>query len=125
MTKWHKTTGAYHSPPFTDLQNLHLGLAASMEEKRDILVWNLLTNTAEAGDIPFDSPTMATHKINFPPIMVADICKVILKAGNTAPGLDKIPTAILKVAWPLIETHIHILFQACLNHGHHPATFRT
>ena len=55
-----------------------------MEEKRDILVRNLLTNTAEAGDIPFDSPTMATRKINFPPITVTDICKAILKAGNTA-----------------------------------------
>src|SRR5438045_1509558 len=125
MTKWHKTTSAYCSPPFTDPQNLHLGLAASMEEKQDILVRNLLTNTAKAGDIPFNSPTMATRKINSPPITVADICKAILKAGNTAPGLDEIPTAVLKVAWPLIETRVHILFQACLDHGHHPAAFRT
>jgi len=125
MTKWHKSIGAYRSPPFTDPQNPHLGLAASIIEKREILVRNLLSNTAEAGDIPFDSPTIAARKIDFPPITAADTRKAILEAGNTAPGLDEIPITILKVAWPQIETHILSLFQGCLTYGHHPAPFRT
>ena len=86
MTKWHKSTGAYRSPPFTDLENLHAGLVADIDKKRDILIRNLLTNSAEVGDIPFDSPTAATRKINFPPVIVTDIQKAILEAGNTTPG---------------------------------------
>src|SRR5271165_7310943 len=104
MTKWHKLTRAYCSPLFADLQNPHLGLAARIEEKCDILLCNLLTNSAEVGDIPFDSLTAATCKIDFPPVTVTDICKSILGAGNTTPSLDEIPTAVLKTAWPLIES---------------------
>src|SRR5436309_6644418 len=115
ITKWHTTTSSYRTPLFTDPQNPNLGLTASIEEKRNILVWNLLTNIAEASDIPFDSPTTATHKIDFPPITVIDICKAILEAGNTAPSQDEIPTAVLKAAWPIIETRVLTLFQACLD----------
>src|SRR5271165_1044939 len=86
MTKWHKSTGAYRSPPFTDPQNPSIGLAADIDKKRDILVRNLLTNTAEVGDIPFDSPTTATRNIEFPPVTVTDIRKAILGAGNTTLG---------------------------------------
>jgi ribonuclease HI len=124
MTKWHKSTGAYRSPPFTDPENLHASLVADIDKKRDILIRNLLTNSAEVGDIPFDSPTAATCKIDLPPVTVTDIRKAILKARNTTPGQDEIPTAILKAAWPLIETRVLALFQACLDYGHHPAAFR-
>jgi hypothetical protein len=123
MTKWHKSTGAYRSPLFTDLENPHASLAADINKKQDILIRNLLINFAEAGDIPFDSPTAATCKIAFPPITAAETCKAILEAGNTALGLDEIPTAILKVAWPIIEPLILTLFQACLEQGHHPSPF--
>src|SRR5271165_3702020 len=98
MTKWHKSTRAYYSPLFADLQNPYLGLAAGIEEKRDILLCNLLTNLAKVSDIPFDSLTAATCKIDFPLVTVTDICKFILGAGNTTPGLDEIPTAVLKTA---------------------------
>src|SRR5271156_78006 len=98
MTKWHKSTGVYHSPPFTDPENLNAGLVADINKKRDILIRNLLTNSAKASDIPFDSPTTATRKIAFPPITAAETRKAILGAGNTAPGLDEIPTTVLKVA---------------------------
>ena len=125
MTKWHTSTGAYCSPLFADLQNPYLGLSAGIEKKRDILLRNLLTNTAEAGDIPFDSPTAATQRIEFPPVTVTDIRKAILGAGNTTPGQDEIPTAVLKAAWPVIEPLILTLYQACLDHRHHPAPFRT
>ena len=73
MTKWHQSTGTYRSPPFADPLNPTMGLVASIEDKRDILVRNLLTNTAEAGDIPFDSPITAVRDIPFPPILEQDI----------------------------------------------------
>src|SRR5271165_6630279 len=98
MTKWHKLTRAYYSPLFADLQNPHLGLAAGIEEKCDILLCNLLTNLAKVSNIPFDSSTAATCKIDFSLVTVTDICKSILRARNTTFSLDKIPTAVLKTA---------------------------
>src|SRR5271165_971811 len=114
MTKWYKSIGAYCSPPFKDLENPNAGLAADINKKQGILICNLFTNFAEVGDIPFNSPTAATCKIAFPPITAAETCKAILKARNTALGLDEIPTAVLRVAWPIIEPLILTLFQACL-----------
>src|SRR5271165_7070657 len=98
MTKWHKLTRAYCSPLFADLQNPHLGLAAGIEEKRDILLCNLFTNLAKVSNIPFDSSTAATYKIDFSPVIVTDICKSILEARNTTSSLDKILTAVFKTA---------------------------
>jgi len=74
---------AYYSPLFTDLENLHASLVADINKKRNILIYNLLTNSMEVGDIPFNSLTAATYKINLPPITVINICKAILKARNT------------------------------------------
>ncbi|EED17291.1 conserved hypothetical protein [Talaromyces stipitatus ATCC 10500] len=37
---------------------------------------------------------------------MAQVEKSILKAGNTAPGEDKLQTNILKIAWPLIKDKI-------------------
>ncbi|EED18626.1 reverse transcriptase, putative [Talaromyces stipitatus ATCC 10500] len=34
---------------------------------------------------------------------MAQVEESVLQAGNTAPGLDEIPTCILKVIWPLIK----------------------
>jgi hypothetical protein len=110
MTKWYKLIGAYHSPPFIDPENLNVGLVVDINKKQDILIRNLLTNSAKASDIPFDSPTTTTYKIAFPPIIVAETRKAILKAGNTVPSLDEIPSAILKVAWPIIKPLILTLF---------------
>src|SRR5271165_7041599 len=96
MTKWHKSTRAYCSPLFADLQNPYLGLAVGIEEKRDILLCNLLTNLAKVSDIPFDSSTAATCKIDFFSVTVTDICKSILGARNTTSSLDEIPIAVFK-----------------------------
>mgnify|MGYP001579859570 CR=1 FL=1 len=48
-----------------------------------MLIKELLTNTAKAGDIPFD--------IQFPDITSQDTRNPILKAGNTTPGLKRGP----------------------------------
>ena len=104
MTKWHQSTGGYCSPPLTDPQNSTSVPAKSTSEKRDLLVRELLTNIAEAGNISFDTPAVAVRDIIFPETTVQDIQKAILGAGNTAPGIDEISTKVLQLAWPLIET---------------------
>jgi Endonuclease-reverse transcriptase len=125
MTKWHQSTGRYRSPPLIDPQNPTGAPANNASEKRDLLIRELLTNTADAGDVSFDAPAVAARDIPFPATTAQDIRKAILGAGNTAPGTDEIPTKVLQLAWPLIESWVLTLFQQCLAYGHHPACFRT
>ena len=124
MTKWHKSTGSFRSPPLKDPRQPESPPAVSLLEKRAVLVNNLLQNTAEVGDIPLDCPTVLTASLPFPDITDTDIEQAILRAGNTAPGADEIPTNILKVTWPLIKDKARLLFQGCLRLGHHPTCFR-
>ncbi len=83
-----------------DLQDLLALLAASIQSKRDLLIKILLTNTAEAGDILFDSPVTAIKNIEFPYITARNVCKAVLEARNIAPSSDENPTKILQIAWP-------------------------
>jgi hypothetical protein len=75
-------------------------LVRSIEEKRALLIRELLTNTAKAGDIPGSSLAVMARSILFPLITPKDVRKLILGAGNTALGIDEIPTPILRLAWP-------------------------
>ena len=95
MTKWHQSTGIYRSPPLKDPLHLDNPPAKSIEEKRELLVAELLTSKAEAGDIPPDTLTAATRYIDFSFITAEDARKAVIEAGNTAPGADEVPTAIL------------------------------
>jgi hypothetical protein len=124
MSKWHKTTSAYHSPPMRDPLRPDSPPATVLHEKRDILARNLLQNTAEVGDIPPDTPAVPSQSLPFPDITMAQIEKAVLHAGNTTPGIDKIPTCILKVAWPLIKDRVLALHQGGLTAGYHPKCFR-
>jgi hypothetical protein len=125
MTKWHQSTGSYRTPPLIDPQQPASLPARSVEEKRALLIKELLTNTAEAGDIPSSSLAVAARSIPFPPITPEDVRKSILGAGNTALGMDEIPTPVLRLAWPQIESRVLDLFQKCLHYGHHPTCFRS
>ena len=125
MIKWHQSTGSYKSPPLVDPQQPASLPARSIEEKRALLIRELLTNTAEAGDIPGSSPAVAARSILFPLITPEDVRKSILGAGNTALGIDEIPTPVLRLAWPQIESRVLDLFQKCLRYRHHPACFRS
>jgi ribonuclease HI len=124
ISKWHKSVGSYRSPPLKDPLRPNEPPAVSTQEKRDILVRNLLQNSAEAGDIPLDCPAVPSATLPFPEISMAQVEKAILKAGNTAPGEDELQTNILKVAWPLIKDKVLALFQGCLRLGYHPKCFR-
>lgn len=125
MSKWHKTAGSYRSPPLKDPTNYERPLAVTLSEKREVLARNLLQNTAEVGDIPFDSPAVPRRSLPFPAITVQEVRNSILAAGNTAPGKDEITTAVLKAGWPLLEEPVFVLFQKCLAASYHPACFRT
>ena len=95
MTKWHQSTGIYRSPLLKDPSHSDNPLAKSIEEKRELLVAELLISKAEAGDIPSDILTAAIRYIDFPLITAEDARKAVIKAGNTAPRADEVPTAIL------------------------------
>jgi hypothetical protein len=70
----------------------------STSEKRDLLIRELLTNTANVGDISFDAPAIAVRDVPFPITTAQDIRKAILGAGNTALGINEIPTKVLQLA---------------------------
>ncbi|EED14661.1 reverse transcriptase, putative [Talaromyces stipitatus ATCC 10500] len=108
MSKWHKSTGIFQSPLLKDPLRPNSLPAVTIHEKRDVLVRNLLQNSAEAGDIPLDSPAVPSTSLYFPDISMLQVEESVLQAGNTAPGADEIPTCILKVAWPLIKDKISL-----------------
>ena len=124
MSKWHKSTGSFRSPPLKDPLRPDSDPAIAVHEKRDVLARNLLQNLAEAGDIPLDSPAVPSTSLYFPDLSIKQVEESVLQAGNTAPGADEIPTCILKVAWPLIKDKILMLYQGCLKIGYHPKCFR-
>lgn len=125
MAKWYKSTGSYRTPPLRDPLNPDEPPASTIEQKRGILIRNLLRNMAEAGDIPMDAPTVACRALPFPALTPECVFEAVCKAGNTAPGADGIPTAILRAAWSLIKDHVLSLYTACLSVGHHPKCFRS
>jgi hypothetical protein len=93
--------------------------AVALHEKRDILVRNLLQNSAEAGDISLETFAVPTCSLPFPDITMAQIEKAVLYAGNITPGFDELPTSILKTAWPLIKDRVLVLYQDCLAIRYH------
>jgi hypothetical protein len=65
MTKWHQLTSGYYSPPLIDLQNPIGAPTNSTSEKRDLLIKELLTNTANVGDISFDALAIVARDVLF------------------------------------------------------------
>jgi hypothetical protein len=92
----------------------------ALEEKRDILAQNLLYNTAKAGDILLDILIVLSNLLPFPNITIAQVKTAVLYTGNITPGADKLPTCILKMAWPLIKERVLVLYQGCLQLGYYP-----
>jgi hypothetical protein len=73
--------------------------ARSIEEKRALLIKELLINMAEIGDILGSSLVVAVQSILFLLIIAEDVYKLILRVGNIAQGIDEIPTPILRLTW--------------------------
>ena len=66
-----------------------------MEEKRELLVIELLTSKAEASNILPNILIITTYYIDFPPIIANNVYKAIIEASNTALRADKVLIAIL------------------------------
>jgi len=124
MTKWHRSTGSFRSPPLKDPTRPDDPPAISLESKRNVLARNLLQNPAEAGDIPIDSPSVPITQLPFPEITDQEIQRAVLRTGSTAPGEDEIVTSVLQAGWALLRAPVTALYQQCLDLGHHPACFR-
>ena len=73
--------------------------------------------------MPLDTPAVPNTQLPFP-LAYEEVKAAIFRAGNTSPGVDEIPPAILREAWPLIQDHIIALFTSCLSLGYHPICFR-
>lgn len=124
IAKWHKSRGKFTSPPLKDPNDPDGPLALSPESKGDLLARCLLANQSEVEDIPLTSPAVANASLPFPKL-TSELSRAIVGANNTPPGKDRIPTAVLRLAWPKIADLVLDLFQACLDTGHHPKCFRT
>ncbi|KAI0997128.1 hypothetical protein K3495_g11059 [Podosphaera aphanis] len=98
--------------------------ATTLAEKREIFAANLLVNLAEAGVIPLYAPSVSVRTLIFPPLSRQEVRDTLLKAGYNVPGLDEIPTAILRCAWPRVADLVHSLFSGCISLGYHPHCFR-
>ena len=58
MSKWHRSTGSFRSPPLTDPRYPERPPAVTLPDKRSVLVANPLQRSVEAGDVPLDAPTV-------------------------------------------------------------------
>jgi hypothetical protein len=73
MSKWHKSTDSFQTPPLKDPLSPDLPTATALPAKRAVLARNLLQNQAEAGDIPLDTPAVSQTALPFPEITITDI----------------------------------------------------
>lgn len=84
-----------------------------------------MCNQSGTDDIPFSTPAVGETSLPFPQVTTEEVTNAILGAGNTTPGKDGIPTAVLRLAWPYISKIVLELFQTCIDVGYHPCCFRT
>lgn len=119
MTKWGSTRGQHGSPPLTATDG---STAVSAAEKIALLRSALLPDDRTARDLA--EPSIPAEGQVWPPFTEWEVEQAVLRAKNTAPGLDEIPPAALKLAWPTLGSFIRRLYNACLAAGHHPSAFK-
>ena len=87
----------------------------------------LLRRFSAKDDIPAHSPprpSKARPSIPWEPLTDLEVERSTIGCASKAPGADGITVPILKACWPVIGCHITQLFQACLDHGTFPETFK-
>ena len=125
MTKYH--SNIHHSP----IQKADGTLAVSNQDKQEALRSELLS----AKDLSLGSNSYSTTARSFLEETRApapdwhtctwqEVEKAVFCTGNTSAGMDEIPPMIIKKAWPVIKEEITLLFQLCLDEGHHPLAFK-
>ena len=120
MTKWALSRGHFRSPP---LKAENGQIALRTEDKIQLLRETHLPRSRIEEEI--EPPRVATTAREWPALTTWEVEEAVLRAGNTAPGLDELPTAALKLAWPVLGTCIVRFYNCCLASGYHPRPFRT
>lgn len=104
----------YQTPPLTNPQG---GKITETKEKIELLMRTHVsressTDLVEGPNIPPDS-----LRRNWTSISIKEAERAVLKPANTAPGIDGIPNAILKLAWPYIGSIVTTVFNMSLVWG--------
>ncbi|OJD20849.1 hypothetical protein ACJ73_07813, partial [Blastomyces percursus] len=102
MINWSRSTGSFHSPPLKDEA---AGVVRTVPgEKRELLQQVLLQKAASKEDISVDWADDVVVRLPFPEATAYEIQSSLLNTGNTTPGTDGVPAAVLKKAWRHIQT---------------------
>lgn len=122
---WAHSSGVYPSPTLVEPETGRH--AVTPEEKRNVLAAALLNKCdPDAQDVPLThlDPASGDRAIHFPLVSWRETEQAVLGAKTSAPGIDNVPTSILKLAWPLVGLFVHKLYSLSLQCGWHPTVFR-
>lgn len=118
-TKWAQQPQRFVTPP---LKTPEGHILVDTNEKIDLL---MCTHASQSQLTDFPEPPMITdNPYSWSPFTVEEVRRSVLKPGNTAPGMDLIPNAALKCAWPILGNHITTLFNMSYQWGHVPASWK-
>lgn len=98
-------------------------------EKAEALRTALLERFTDADDLDYDPLTAHIIPRRFIPwqahVSDAEVRDATITVKSTSQGTDGISVRLLKACWSAIKDHVRRLFQACINIGYHPRSFRT
>ena len=119
IAKWGQQP-SYHSPSLKGPERPVTTPLAKAQLFRTIL----LSRHIELDDIPEHTPTVPQRKSPWPAISADEAYNAACRAKSTTPGIDEIPVAVIKLAWPTIGEQITALYQQCTALGIHPKVFK-
>lgn len=125
--RWPNSIRRYTTPPIELADGT---LATSNQEKQYALKTALLTppvipETAEPEPIVNLETESRIGIAAWKSLTLQEVELAILHTGNTSPGVDEIPAAIIRKCWLTYKKEITWLFSLCLEEGYHPAAFKT
>ncbi|KAI0995375.1 hypothetical protein K3495_g12807 [Podosphaera aphanis] len=118
---WHNTAPLFQTPPLKGADGI--ADVQCPEQKAALLHRVLLSRQTEASDIPPDTPTVAIRSIPWEPF-IEEVFRATCQVTSSSPGIYKITTPILRLAWPIIGRRISNLFNKCAELGSHPYVFK-
>lgn len=127
VMKWLNSIRKYTTPPIELVDGT---LATSNQEKQYALKKALLTppitpDVAELEPIVNLETESKNLIANWKSLTLQEVELAGLHTGNTSPGVDEIPPAIVRTCWLTYQKEITWLFSLCLKEGYHPTAFKT
>lgn len=120
IVRWHSRQPKFHSPPLRSDN----GMASTVPEKAAVLHEALLSRHLDAEDIAEDTSAVPDRIMAWNAITEEEIYNATCRTHSTTPGLDELPTNVLRLAWPVLKYRVVRLFQMCYNAGVHPQVFK-